>query len=194
MNDGEIISIIKSEIRKHMTMFFSGLVDSNTNMAESVTQLYGQQDTNVNIPNVRTFGIASRAPEGTIAAVAKTGMDPRSKIIIGHVDQKPPAMNAGETVLYDAYGHEIRIEQKAMKFGSANSNSPMVLGDVLQEYETEVLNAVLQAAQIGVCAVGPVFLDPGIRTKLTAAKLKFIDTASTNILSQLSFTERGSSS
>jgi hypothetical protein len=76
--------------------------------------------------------------------------------------------------------------------GHFNSNPP-VLGDVLQTFCTNVLNAFLNAAEIGSCAVGPVVLDPGIRTILNQELQNHVTTASTNFLSQNNFVDRGAS-
>jgi len=54
-----------------------------------------------------------------------------------------------------------------------------------------ILNAILNAAQIGQCAVGPVALDPGIRSQLASLQSEYVDTASTNFLGQKNFVERG---
>jgi hypothetical protein len=83
--------------------------------------------------------------------------------------------------------------QKA-KFG-ANPNpdatEPLVLGNVLVNLEQDLINAFINAPQIGQCAVGPVFLDPGLASTLTMLISKYLTTATTNILSQIGFTERG---
>lgn len=83
--------------------------------------------------------------------------------------------------------------QKA-KFGAApnaDATEPLVLGTVLANFEKDLINAFINAPQIGQCAVGPVFLDPGLVTVLQNLIAQYITTATTNFLSQIGFTERG---
>jgi hypothetical protein len=75
--------------------------------------------------------------------------------------------------------------------GDDAPTEPLVLGNVLKTFLTEFLDSILNAAQIGQCAVGPVFLDPSIRTALVQYKTEYLETESSNIVSQLAFTERG---
>lgn len=76
--------------------------------------------------------------------------------------------------------------------GESDGESPLVLGDVNLEFMGLLLDAFLNAAQIGFDIFSaPVFLDPALRVLLTQYKAKYITDTSTNIVSQLSFTERG---
>lgn len=77
------------------------------------------------------------------------------------------------------------------KGGAVQPAQALVLGNVLKEFLGNVLDALLDAPQIGQSAMGPVFLDPGVRAELVEYKETYLDQASTNILSQLAFTERG---
>ncbi len=193
MNEGEVISLIRSELKKSLTIIFAGVTADNTKTHEGVDQLYGSQGKNESIPQIRPYGYASRAPAGTIAVVAKTSYDPRSKILLGHRDISPPAMEQGETVVYDAYGHQIRLEQSAMRFGSATSANPMVLGTETMAFFRAVINAFLDAPQVCITPLGSGVLDPSIRVALTQAVTTYITTTSTNIVSAIAFTERGES-
>lgn len=90
----------------------------------------------------------------------------------------------------DAYlsGQKVHVG----KSGSA-ATEPLVLGLVLKTFLTNLIDSLLNAPQIGQSAMGPVMLEPQIRQDLTQFKTDFLDTASTNILSQVAFTERGDS-
>ena len=68
---------------------------------------------------------------------------------------------------------------------------PLTLGNVLISGLTALANAFLTSPQIGQCLVGPVFLDPSVRTDLQNFMSTYLTTAATNIVSQISFTERG---
>ncbi len=73
----------------------------------------------------------------------------------------------------------------------ADPEEPLVLGEVLKSFLGDLFDEILNAPQIGQCAVGPVMLDPTLRTNLTTMKQTYITDAATNILSQIAFTERG---
>lgn len=88
-------------------------------------------------------------------------------------------------------GDEKVLIGKGTNADSADPTEPLVLGNILKTFLTNVLNEFLNAPQIGTCAVGPVMLDPTIRTNLTQMKSTYLTTASSNIVSQIAFTERG---
>lgn len=68
----------------------------------------------------------------------------------------------------------------------------LVLGNVQKEFWETYLDAYLNAPQVGFDIFGlPTFLDPALRTQLIQMKQTYVTDPSTNILSQLSFTERG---
>jgi hypothetical protein len=77
--------------------------------------------------------------------------------------------------------------------GDPDPTEAVVLGNVLKTFMEAFFDAILNAPSIGICAVGPVALDPAIRTQLVAQKTQYLSTAASNILSQLTFTERGGS-
>lgn len=70
---------------------------------------------------------------------------------------------------------------------------PLILGLVNKAFMEQWYKYFLDYDSIGVCAVGPVFLKPEIRQQMLLDKQTYLDDPDTNILSQLSFTERGGS-
>lgn len=68
---------------------------------------------------------------------------------------------------------------------------PLVLGNTLVSGLAALVNAFLNASQIGQSAVGPVYLDPAVRTALQNFVTTFLNTSSSNIISQIAFSERG---
>jgi len=104
----------------------------------------------------------------------------------------------GEILNADAANSFIKIDGQTGNIGIGFKSGtfpiePMVLGTVLKNLFDTVFDAVLNAASIGTSAMGPVFLDPGIRAALVSAKQQFVTEAATNILSQFAFVERGES-
>jgi hypothetical protein len=109
-------------------------------------------------------------------------------------DVIPKEAEDGSAVLKSVPGKDLNLlSDKKINIGKTgqSSTSPLVLGDVLNDLLSSLYDAILNAPQIGIGPMGPVVLDPGLRVQLTIQKQQYIDTAATNILSQLSFTERG---
>lgn len=100
----------------------------------------------------------------------------------------------GDTVVYSRPGKKMYVGSDT-KVGIGRPNieptEPLVLGNVTINGLTALVNAFLNASQIGQDLFGPVFLDPALRTALTQFKTTYLTDASTNIVSQVAFTERG---
>lgn len=106
----------------------------------------------------------------------------------------PSFARTGHSVKYSRTGKKLYLGSDT-KIALAKPNheptEPLVLGQVLATFLQNVINAFLNAPNIGTCAVGAVVLDPGIRTNLLQYLNTYITTNATNILSQIAFTERG---
>jgi hypothetical protein len=138
------------------------------------------------------YGFASKAPDGTISVVAQQGSHPGNKLVLGHrASDRPTDLDSGEVVLYNEFGQAIYVRDGKIQVGTSASASPMVLGDVLMNFITDLINAFLNAPDITQGAFGPGFLEPQIRQALTDALQKYVTTTSTNVVSQLTYTERG---
>lgn len=108
----------------------------------------------------------------------------------------PAFAQTGNLVAYSRAGKKAYFGSDT-KIGIARPNKeptePLVLGNVLASGLTAFVNAFLNAAQIGQHPLGPVFLDPTVRTALNNFLTTYINTSSSNILSQIGYTERGTS-
>lgn len=117
------------------------------------------------------------------------------KRITNDEDQIPALAQAGNMVKYARAGKKAYFGSDT-KIGIARPDidptNPMVLGDILVNGLTALINAFLNAAQVGQCAVGPVYLDPSVRSALTSFNETYLTTEDSNIISQIAFTERGS--
>lgn len=199
MTESEILQIIDKQIKKQMNIILSGqsenpTIDSSGNASEDIQNLFSGMQGITQRPVMHPFGLVSKAPDGTTQVVARQGDHTGNRIILGHRDGgRPNDFNQGEVVLYNEFGQAIYIREGKIQVGSTNSANPMVLGDILVNFLTALMNDFLNAPQIGQCAVGPVFLDPTIRTQMVAQIQQYLTTSSTNIVSQVTFTERGGS-
>lgn len=194
MNELEIRSLISKEIRKQVNVFLFGTAAGATEQSETINELApGMSGIGVR-PVMHPYGFCSKAPDGTISVVARAGDHPGNRMVVGHrAADRPTDLNSGEAVLYDAFGEAIYVRKKKIQVGTKNSENPMVLGDVLVDMLTTLLNDILNAAQIGQTPFGPCFLDPTLRTQIQNIVQTYLTNSSTNIVSQLSFTERGGS-
>jgi len=194
MINPEILRYIQDEIRRQMNTILTGEAGTNTQEVEDIDNMYHSMPTVKTRPVMHPYGISSRAPKGTASVIGKIGDHVGAKIVLGHRDKNRPTLNEGEVILYDANGHVVYLSETKMQFGSKTSDEPMLLGNVTVEFLTNVLNAFLNAPNIGLDVFSlPVFLEPAIRTLLNQYKETYLNEASTNIISQLTFTERGDS-
>jgi hypothetical protein len=116
--------------------------------------------------------------------------------ISSRTDTIPTQAATGDMVHKALAGKKLHLLSALKIFlgaGTADPTQPLVLGLVAKEFLTTLIDEVLNAPQIGFTPFGPCFLDPTIRANLITYKQTYLTDASTNILSQLSFTERGGS-
>lgn len=192
--DSDTLRAIREEVKRQLNVILPGETGATTQEIEDINNLYPSMPTIQKRPVMHPFGLASRAPQGTASVTGRMGEHVGNRMVLGHRDAKRPTMDEGETVLYDAYGHVVYLSESKMQFGSKASTEPMVLGNVLKEFLTMVIDAFLNGTQIGVDVFSlPVFLDPALRTLLIQYKAKYLTVTSTNIVSQVTFTERGKS-
>jgi len=108
-------------------------------------------------------------------------------------DKIPAKAMDGHTVIKALSGKEAWITSDEKINLSKEDTSPteaVVLGNILKTFLTAWIDAWLDAPVIGQGAA-PVTLSPAIKALLTQYKSTYLTTASSNILSQLTFTERG---
>lgn len=116
------------------------------------------------------------------------------KRLSSNVDKIPAKATGGDTVVQALAGKKLHLLSDTkilLGKGAADPMEPLVLGNVLLNALTDIINAFLNAPQVGLTAFGPAFLDPTLRTALMQAKTTYVTNASTNVVSQIGFTERG---
>lgn len=116
------------------------------------------------------------------------------KVLNNKEEKIPQFAQSGNSVKYARSGKKLYLGSDS-KVGVGRPNvdptSPMVLGDVMLNCLTDLMNAFLNSANVGQHALGPVILDPQVKLALQQALNKYVTTTSTNINSQIAFTERG---
>ena len=192
MNEMEIRKLIRTEIRNSMDIILSGFSGNATTQTEDIQNMYPGMTGIVGRPTAHPYGFCSVAPDGTAQVVAKQGEHIGNRLVISHRDaNRPSDITSGESVLYNEFGQAVYMRDGQVQVGTKNSNSPMVLGDVLLNFITDLLNAFQNAPDVGITPFGPAFLEPQIRTAMTQMMEKYVTNVSTNVVSKLTFTERG---
>ena len=190
MDESRIRALIREMMQQELAPILLASIVSNESNTRSTIKRFASDSPIQKVRNIQPFGVSSKAPVGTQAFIVPVNSDPTHLNMNGNFDEQKPDTADGETILYDAFGHRIYLSQSGLQFGSKSSANPMVLGDILQQFCDAICNALLQSPQVGFCAVGPVYLDPDIRSQVAQAQQDFVDDASTNFLSQKAFTER----
>lgn len=194
MEEHELYPLVRQIIREEFQQMTMAKVGEITNTFRATLQSrYSEESGLKNLRTLHTYGVSSKPPEGTEVGVLPVGGDPTHLNVIGSHDDKRPTVDQGEMAIYNAIaGQLIRLmNDGTIRQGSPGASEPVVLGNVLKALFSAIFDAILNASQIGIDSFGlPVFLDPGVRAALVAAKSQFITTAATNILGQKNFVER----
>ena len=157
MNESEVRNLIRHEVRSFLTQVMLGEVVSNESEQRSTARRTGNEGPISKIRNIQPFGISSRAPAGTGGVLVPVNGDPTHLLLMGHFDTSKPACDDGDTILYDAHGNKISLingEIKALteklavisstiKLGSEGSSNPLVLGDLLMEFLSDLLDLII---------------------------------------------------
>lgn len=200
MNDLEALREIFKDVRQHITIGVVtkiGLAKDNSVLRVQVQTLPSKMEHVAIMTFADVFDVTF--PElGDLAILAY----PDGELDEAHV---VALVNSSEEKipLFARTGHSVKSARvgKKLYLGSdtkvalgrpdVEPTQPLVLGTVLQTFLENFVDAILNATQIGMSAMGPVMLDPGIRAALVSYRNTYLAAASTNILSQIAFTERG---
>jgi hypothetical protein len=153
MTDAELRKLIKDEIKQQINIILNAETSDNTSQTESINALFPGMPVIENRPVMHPYGFVSRAPEGTISVVAKTGDHPGNRMVLGHRDKNRPTVQSGETMLYNEFGDKIYVSQGIIRattpkwiteadsifIGSESADEPFVLGKVFKNYFAEPL-------------------------------------------------------
>lgn len=132
--DSNTISWMRSEIRRQLNVILSGTTGSNTKFTENIENMYPGQPTLVGRPIMHPYGLVSRAPRGVLQVVARQGEHSGNRLVLGHRDRNKPDLDAGDVVLYNEFGRQVRLDGAIVKIGDASADKPAVLGPELKEF------------------------------------------------------------
>lgn len=191
MDDAEIIRMIRQTIREELAPILMGKVISTESPDRMTVQRYSNETPLDKLRNIQPYGLASRPPSDMTCLTIPIGGDPSHINVVGQFDSARPPIDGGEVCLYGPAGQQIWFGNDGMvRSGARGAANPAVLGDILQTMMQNILNAILNAPQIGISPVGPVMLDSSIRTALSQELSTRVNAPATNFLAQKHFVQR----
>lgn len=110
------IEEVRKLIRRELNILLYAQTGTTTSKGEIIEQLYPGMPNTETRPRIQPYGVSSRAPRGTISFTARVGDHPGNRVILGHQHNDRPDPNAGGTILYDAHGHQIKLQEEGMEF------------------------------------------------------------------------------
>lgn len=187
----ELQRFVKQEVARQLNVILSGSSGDNTKIEnETINSLYPGSPQISARPVMHPYGIASRAPVGTIQVTAKQGADAHNRIVLGHRDdlRQGLGIKEGETMIYASDGKTVLAtvlvsQTDGVKmvtdfgFWQWAKNSDMVfdtgtvkgkIGNggkvVFQNAAGELVNAIIQAFATATAAGFPVVTDLTVLT------------------------------
>lgn len=149
MIDAELRRFIEKEIKRQVQVVLTGATESNAALTESIASAYPGMATVPSRPLVLPYGLASRAPEGTISCVLRQGDHPGALLTVGHRDAKRPSVEVGESSLYSKDGYEVRVKNGQIQVGKNGVFETVVVGDTLKTLLSALIDAIVQHTHLG---------------------------------------------
>ena len=147
--DAETRKFIRDEIRLALAPIILGNIISNESSLRSTVQRTASDSGMENVRNILPYGISSRAPAKTTALIVPMAGDTTHPLLVGHFDETRPELNDGESAVYDAHGHVVFLSSSKMQFGSKNSANPMMLGDLVQQLLSDLIEKIATHQHLG---------------------------------------------
>lgn len=200
MEDLELLRMIFADDRLHIgigTIKQLGLATDGSKLRAQIMMLPDEREVVAEVGFMDVYCVSLPEIDDLVLVAFVDGHPDEAFVIkiLSHKEEPiPEKARAGHLVLQPRDGKKAYLTSSAkinIAKPGVDPTEPLVLGTVLVNFMTAIFNALLNAPQIGQCAVGPVWLDGQVRADLVAAKQTYITDASTNIVSQLGFTERG---
>ncbi len=192
MNDLELLREIFKDARLHIgigTIVQLGLATDGSALRVMVNLLPENRQVVAEMTFADVYAVT--LPEiNDLAIVAFADGHPDDAFVIKLVNTSeepiPDFARLGNTMIAPRTGKKVGIGRHTI-----SPTEPLVLGNVAINGLTALVNAFLDATQIGLGPTGPVFLDPTVRAALVSFVSTYLTTPATNIASQVAFTERG---
>lgn len=150
MIDPDLRRFIQNEVSRQMNVILNASAGPNTVESETIDALFPGMPGITGRPVVHPYGFASRAAQGTISVVAKTGEHVGNRMTIGHRDKDRPAdLEEGESVVYSLGKYQVRMKNDKLELGKNGVFEVMVVGDTLKEFLIAFLDLTANHYHIG---------------------------------------------
>ena len=189
----EMMLAVRREVRNHLNIILNCTLGASTNEDQEIVEPVPGGPRMPKRPVVHPYGFVSRAPEGKIGVTGRVGEHPGAQVILGVRDsgRAAIALDEGEAALYNEFGQIIRLKKDLIELGDGAAD-PAVLGTELKELLVIIVDMLIGGLHTLTTSPGnPTAPNPAKALELTNAKLKYLTTAATNILSQETFLQRG---
>jgi len=122
MTEGEIIAIIKKQVRFALAQTLGGYITSTTDSYLCSLKRFDADSEMSGIRQIKPYGFCSRAPENTPTIVHPINGDPSHLLSLNDFDEgNRPAVGDGETAIYGSSGQVIYT-----------SGTDVIIGDYVQ--------------------------------------------------------------
>lgn len=193
MNEYEIPKLVRQIVREEMAPLLMGKVVSTQSKMRATAQRFSGENEIANQRILSSYGFASRPKPGVECLVAPVAGDATHLNVLTHFDANRPDIDEGEAILYGADGQVIFMKNGGtIHQGTKTANEPVVLGNVLKDFLQAYISQFIESPQLGLDSFAlPIYLDIDILAQFLSQRLQYITTASTNIVGQKNFVERG---
>lgn len=193
MTESEVVTLVRKLLRQEIAPIMMALTAKNEDALRTSVKRF-ETDSPINgLRNIQPYGFSSRAPVGVAALTIPIDSNPTHINVVGHFDEGKPQLNDGESALYGAAGQVIFCTAAGLIHqGTKTADEPVVLGNVMKECLKDLYADFLEKLPVAYDGFGlPCTLNPVVKSAMTDQKAKYVTSASTNIVGQKNFVERG---
>ncbi len=187
ISPSELRKMIREELNVALQIIASGNSGNTSTHTEDIANLFPGMPTVTGRPIMQPYGISSRAPSGKISVTAQQGSHPGNKMVLGHRDATKPAVEAGETQLYNEFGQAVYLKDGSVCIGIATAANPAVLGNEIKAMLQLLIT--LEASHTHIGNLGYATSAPIEAAQFTEIQTDNVD--NDLILSQLVFLDKG---
>lgn len=122
--DAETRRFIHEEIKKNLNILLFGAAGENNEQVEVIDQMFPGMPGIADRPVISSYGIASRAPKGTISVNARVGDHYGSRVVLGHRDKdKPIDLEEGDVAVYNMGKMQVRLANNRIRIAQSDDNT-----------------------------------------------------------------------
>lgn len=149
MSESEMIRFIRQVIREEFASVAMAQVVSNADQLRTTFQRSTTSPPFSGSRNIQPYGVSSRAPANTPCLTVPVGNNPTNVNMVGVHDPSKPAVDDGETMIYNEFGQAVYLKNGSVHLGTSAASHPVSLGDSLQSILSKFLGYYIANAPEG---------------------------------------------